>query len=134
MNERGQATIMVLGLALVCFAIAGLAVDGTRAFLFRRTLQNGADASALAGASALDETHFRTAGGEVLIARGSAEAVARSFIEQRGLEVGSTITADDDGVRVLLHGEVTTTFLGLIGIDELAVSAVAEGSPRAGAP
>jgi uncharacterized membrane protein len=134
MKERGQATIMVLGLALVCFAVAGLAVDGTRAFLFRRTLQNGADASALAGASELDESLFRNSGGEIVIARSSAEAVARSFIEQRGLEVGASVTASAEGVRVLLRGEVTTTFLGLVGIDELAVSAVAEGTPLAGAP
>jgi uncharacterized membrane protein len=134
MNERGQATIMVVGLALVCFAIAGLAVDGTRAFLFRRTLQNGADASALAGASELDEVLFRNSGGDIVVARDAAENVARSFIVQRGLDVAASVTASDEAVRVLLRGAVDTTFLGLVGIDELPVSAEAEGIPIPGAP
>jgi hypothetical protein len=53
-DERGQIAVLALGLALVVFAIAGLAVDGTRAFLARRSLQNLADAAALAGAGELD--------------------------------------------------------------------------------
>jgi uncharacterized membrane protein len=125
---------MVVGLALVCFAIAGLAVDGTRAFLFRRTLQNGADASALAAASELDEALFRKGSGDIIVAREAAEVIARSFIERRGLEVAASVTASDEGVRVLLRGAVDTTFLGLVGIDELPVSAVAEGTPVPGAP
>jgi uncharacterized membrane protein len=49
-GEHGQTTVLVVGLALVVFAVTGLAVDGTRAFLLRRTLQNVADASAVAAA------------------------------------------------------------------------------------
>ena len=43
MSERGQVTVMALGLALMSLVMAGLAVDGTKAFLLRRTLQNAAD-------------------------------------------------------------------------------------------
>ena len=76
----------------------------------------------------------RRNGGEVVLARDAATAVARSFIEQRGLDVSASVDASDDGVRVLLRGAIDTTFLGLVGIEELPVSAVAEGIPVTGAP
>jgi Flp pilus assembly protein TadG len=134
MNQRGQVTVMVAGLALICFALAGLAVDATRAFLFRRTLQNGADASALAGAAELDEATFRGAGGRISVAQRAAETMAIAYVRQRRLPVRAEVEAAGDGVRVLLRGEVSTTLLGLVGIDDLPVSAVAEATPLAGEP
>jgi len=42
-DETGQVIVLALGLTLVAFAVAGIAVDGTRVFLARRSLQNLAD-------------------------------------------------------------------------------------------
>ena len=66
MSERGQVTVMALGLALMSLVMAGLAVDGTKAFLLRRTLQNAADSASLAGAGEIDGDAYYGSGGKTL--------------------------------------------------------------------
>jgi hypothetical protein len=134
-NERGQATVMVLGLALVCFAVAGLAVDGTRVFLARRTLQNAADAAATAGASELDTAvYYRTGGRNVVLDPAAARRVAARWLARRGVGGRASIAADDHTVTVALRDEVSTSWLGLVGIDRIPVGATARSRPVAGAP
>ena len=133
-GEGGQVTILVLGLALVAFATAGLAVDGTRAWLARRTLQNAADSSALAAASEIDESVLYTSGGRtVLLEPRRARTVAAEWLVRRGVEVRSQIDATQEGVRVLLAGDVRTTFLSLVGIRAVPVAAEATAEPLPGA-
>jgi Putative Flp pilus-assembly TadE/G-like len=133
--QRGQATVLVLGLAVVCFAIAGLAVDGTRVFLARRALQNAADGAATAGAGELDtSTYYRTGGRRVLLDGSSARAVAARWLSQRGLDARASITADSRGVNVALHDDVPTSWLSLVGITQIPVSVVARSRPIAGTP
>lgn len=74
MNERGQTTVLVLGMALLAFALSGVAVDGTRAWLYRRTLQNAADGAALAGAAELDRSAYYASGGESVVLDADARA------------------------------------------------------------
>ncbi|HEY7875369.1 MAG TPA: pilus assembly protein TadG-related protein, partial [Actinomycetota bacterium] len=94
-NADGQAMVLVLGLALVCFAIAGLAVDGTRVFLARRTLQNAADAAATAGAGQVDAgVYYRTGGRRVVLDESSARSVASRWLARRGLQADAAITSD----------------------------------------
>ncbi len=129
--DEGQVTVLVLGLALLAFAVAGLAVDGTKAWILRRGLQNAADAAALAGAGELDRVgYYRSGGADVALDPDASRRVARTFLARRGLDVRSSVTATEARVVVALHGEVSTTFLRLIGIDRLAVAAVADAAPR----
>jgi Flp pilus assembly protein TadG len=132
-GQSGQATVLVLGLSLFAFAVAGLAVDGTRAFLYRRTLQNAADAAALAGAADLDVEKLYT-GGSAAVDPTTAERTAGEWLTKRQLAVDAEILATTSGVRVVLHGEVTTTFLGAVGIDELPVEAHAHAEPLEAGP
>jgi hypothetical protein len=132
-DEAGQITILVLGLAVVCFAIAGVAVDGTRAWLYRRTLQNAADASVLAGGSELNRAaYYGSAGDIVELDAEAARAAAGSWLAKRGLPVDASITADATGIRVEVQGAVDTTFLRLVGVAELPVAVVARAEPVAG--
>lgn len=134
-GERGQATVMVLGLALLCFAISGLAVDGTRAFLARRTLQNAADGAAAAGASELDTgAYYRSGGRNVSLDPDAARRVAGRWLAQRGLGVAASVVADDRAVTVTLRDEIPTSWLGLAGIDHIPVAARARSRPLAGSP
>lgn len=134
-GEAGQTTILVLGLALVCFAIAGVAVDGTRAWLYRRTLQNAADASVLAGAAELNRgSYYASAGDMVELDAAAARAAAGDWLGKRGLPVDVSIAADPTGVRVEVRGAVDTTFLRLVGVGELPVAAVAHAEPVPGSP
>ena len=132
-DDRGQVAVLVLGLALLAFAVAGIAIDGTRAFLMRRTLQNAADASALAAASELDDQSYYASGGRLVqLDPEAAERIAASYLARRGLRVVPAIEADDERVAVVLRTEIDTMFLRLIGIDSLPVAARADARPIAG--
>jgi Flp pilus assembly protein TadG len=128
-DESGQVAVLVLGLALVVMAVA---VDGTRAFLARRTLQNAADAAALAGAAELDETTVYASGGRTLVLDPqAARAVAADWLARRGLRVDARMAADRARVEVTLRDRVRTTFLALIGLSTLPVAADASAEPIA---
>lgn len=131
--ERGQTTILVLGLAVIIMAVAGVAVDGTRAFLMRRTMQSSADAAALAGASSLDSGAYYGSGGRrITVDPDAAGRTAANLVAERGLTVGTDVIASTDRVRVVLRGRVPTTFLGLVGIRTIPVAVEATARPLAG--
>jgi uncharacterized membrane protein len=134
-SQSGQVTILILGLAVVCMAIAGIAVDGTRAFLYRRTLQSAADASALAGAAEIDRSQYYSTGGRtVTLQLDQARHAAERWLSARALPARAEIDADGTAVRVTLRGEVTTTFLNLIGVGQLPVAVESVAEPIAGTP
>lgn len=132
MNERGQTTVLVLGMALIAFAVAGLAVDGTRAWLYRRTLQNAADAAALAGAAELDRGAYYSSGGRDVTLERDAATVASSWLARRDL--AGNVRATPDRVVVEMRGQVRTTFLSLAGIRTIDVGVRADAAPIAGTP
>jgi putative Flp pilus-assembly TadE/G-like protein len=132
-RERGQVTVFVLGMAMVAVAVVGVAVDGTRAFLARRTLQNAADSAALAGAGELDEARLYGSGGRVVVLDPvSARRLAAEWLARRGLRVEAEIVADRSRVVVALRDEVATSFLGILGVGSIPVAAQADAEPRAG--
>lgn len=132
-DQRGQATLLVIGIALVCFASAGLAVDLTRASLLRRTLQSVADSAAAVGASQLDEERYYSSGGsDARLQRPRAVREALSILRRRGHVDNLRLSADARQVRVVVGGRVRTSFLRLIGIDHVAVRAEAAAVPVLG--
>lgn len=133
-SESGQTTILVLGLALVAFAIAGLAVDGTRAFLLRRSLQNAADSAAVGAAGELDTSSLYSTGGRsVALDPGAARAQAIELLSGRSLPARASIRADATGVTVVLRASLPTTFLGVVGVKAVPIAAEARAEPFSGA-
>jgi uncharacterized membrane protein len=131
-EEQGQVVVLVLGLALVAIAVSGLAVDGTRAFLARRALQQTADAASLAAASEIDAgTYYDSGGARVRLDPARARAMARRWAERSHLDTEAVVVADGGGVRVVLRARVPTTFLSLAGISELPVAVEAAAAPVA---
>ena len=127
--------LLALGLALVTFSIVGLAVDGTRAFLLRRTLQNAADASALAGSGGIDVTsYYSSAGRRVHLDPHAARGAALDLLERRRIDARASVQTDGTGVQVSLRAEAPTIFLSLVGIQSLPVAVVARAEPVAGEP
>ena len=111
--DRGSMTIWVLGLSMLLLVFGGLALDYWRALALQRELAAVADSAAIAGASGIDEEHYRETG-EVLLdpprARGLAEAaVDWQDVTLVDLSVGVAPTS----VSVTLTGEVE---LGLLGV------------------
>jgi hypothetical protein len=129
-EERGQTTILVVGITMVVFSVIGLAVDGTRAFLHRRTLQSAADAAALAGASELDRrAYYSSRGRGVSIEVDAARRAAARWLELRSLPAEAAITSSPTRVTVVLRGEIPTLFLRLIGLTRVPVAAEAASTP-----
>jgi hypothetical protein len=132
-SQDGQATVLILGLALVVFAVTGLAVDGTRAFIARLTLQNTADAAALAGAGEVDlGAFYSSGGGELLLDAPGARVLAYRYLDARGFAGGAVVTANEGSVTIVLRDEIATSFLGLVGVDALPVAAEARAEPIPG--
>jgi len=134
-REQGQVTVLVLGLALVAIAVSGLAVDGTRAFLFRRSLQNAADSAALAAASEIDrEAYYASGGRGVVLDQAAAASSARRWLARRGLPLRVAVSTSTERIRIEVRGQLRTSFLGLVGIPSLNVAAAAEAAPISGVP
>lgn len=121
---------MALGLVMLVFAVAGVAVDGTRAFLFRRSLQNAADGSALAGAGEVDvDAYYASEGREVVLDPLAARRSALDWLARRSLPAQAAVAADSGGLRVRLQGRIDTGFLALVGLQSIDVAAEAEAEP-----
>jgi hypothetical protein len=133
--ERGQVTVLALGLCLVVLAVGGIAIDGTRAFMFRRTLQNAADSASLAAAGAVDEGEFYASGGRQVRLEGTeVEAAAERLLIDRGVPARAVLRVAGEVVVLQLRGSVDATFLRLVGIDEIPVAVEARSAPIEGDP
>ena len=133
MNDRdlGQTTVLVVGLSLLAFAVAGVAIDGTRAFILRRSLQNAADSASIAGAGELDETTYYSSGGrKITLDPSSATGTAEAYLGRKGIPGRSSVEADFQGVYVVLRAESPTTFLRLIGIGAIPVAVESRAEPQ----
>lgn len=129
-DESGQVLVLVLGLSLIAFAVAGVAIDGTRALIYRRTLQNAADAAAMAGADAIDRDTYYSSGGErIELDIGKARAAAVETMSRRGVAAPTRIEGNRGGIAVTIRSSVETSFLRLIGVDRLDVAATARAAP-----
>lgn len=133
MNQRGQVTVMALGLVIVSFAVAGLAVDGTRAFLLRRSLQNAADAASLAGSGELNVGSYYGSGGKSLILdTDAARRASADILARRGVDAVVVVETTTTEVVVRLRSQARTMFLRLVGLDSIDVSVQARSAPVPG--
>ena len=82
MDERGAVTIWGIGLVLVLFGVAGLAIDTWRVFAERQALAGLADSASIAGATAVDIPEFRSTG-TVQLDPGLAEGRARAYLDDQ---------------------------------------------------
>lgn len=129
-HESGQVTVLAVGLAVVTFAVAGLAVDGTRAFLLRRTLQNAADAAALAGAAEVDTGAYYSSGGQrIVLDRERARREALAWLARRGVRAAASVVVGESDVAVVLRGEAAVTLLALVGVEGIPVATQARAEP-----
>jgi hypothetical protein len=134
-GAAGQASVVIVGALLIGLAFTGLAVDGARLFTARRDLQNVADAAALAGASAIDESHFRATGGtEVRLEPAGARAAVDRVLRASDLPVAADVDIDVEPARVSVRiaRPVETTFLRIVGMRGEQIGASASASPQTG--
>ena len=135
MDERGQVTVLILGFLMIVLATVGVAVDGTRAFMHRRALQNAADAAVLAAAGEIDTGLYYESGGRVIsLQRRAAHEVAASWLRARRVTGAATLRVDASRVTLVVRDRITPGFLGLLGIKDLPVAVEAVAEPVPGSP
>jgi hypothetical protein len=131
-RERGTITFWLLGLCLMLFALGGISVDLWRSFSSRRALAAGADAAALAGASAIDEDRYRSSGTLVLLpalAERRARASLAGQLDTAALRAVD-VDATERAVTVVVHGNVAFSLLGIFGRGDFDVEVAATAAPR----
>ncbi len=119
-SPRGGVA-MVFGLAVIpLFAMVGLAVDGGRAYMAKSRLQAAVDAASLAGGHGFS------------MAQAQASADARMYFDANyasdylggELEQFTVTPHEDTGeFEVRAQAEIPTTFMRVLGIDTVEVSA-----------
>jgi Flp pilus assembly protein TadG len=133
-GESGTVTMWVLGLCVMLFLLGGISLDLWRAFSERRSLAATADAAAVAGASALDEAAYRSAGAVRLVpadARRRAQASLAEQLDRRALR-DARVEATEQAVTVAVEGSVDFSLLQIAAPgDELAITVHATARPQA---
>ncbi|MGH2711488.1 MAG: pilus assembly protein TadG-related protein [Actinomycetota bacterium] len=136
-SEEGTVTLWSLGLCIMLLFVGGLSLDLWRVFSERRALAGIVDASAIAGASGIDEEHFRLTG-EIRLEPQRAEELALANLAAQGDDrslAGAAVSATTQEVTVQAEGSVQFTLLKVLMPDgepftiEVAATATPRGSP-----
>ena len=127
--QHGQALI-VIALALVgIVAMAGLVVDGGRAFLDRRSAQNAADAAALASAYArIKSEDIVTAAMEAAAQNGYNNDGVSNIVELYTPPKNGSHTGDIEYVQIIITSHLNTYFARVIGRNQ--ITNIAEATAR----
>ena len=124
-SQRGQAIILVAGLALAMVALAGLALDGGQVYQWRRVMQDAADGGVIAGAYTMTlgatDPQISSTIQQYAVVNNRAEA----FTWTKTGPVASCLT-------VTTTKNFPSLFIGLIGISSL--DAKAHATACAGQP
>lgn len=131
-RQRGQAIVWVAVMLPLFLSVVGLAIDAGIVFDARRELQNAADAAARAGAMQVDEQTYRaSSGATVVLDQPAARRVAAEYAAQQGVGV-AVIAVEPQRVVVEVSRDVPTSFLRLVGISTVRVTATAPAEVRYG--
>lgn len=130
-SDHGSVTIWVLGLSMLLLLFGGLALDYWRGLALQRELAAVADSAAVAGASGIDETIYRSTG-DVVLDPDRARTLANAAVLWQDADVlDIDVAVTPDLVTVTLTGQVE---LGLLGVfvdqtEPLTVRASATATP-----
>lgn len=132
-DEGGSVVLWLLGLCVVLLFVGGLSLDLWRAFTERRALAVAVDAAAVAGASGIDVTAFRTTGTVVLDPSAAEALAAANLAAQSGLGAmtGVTVSAVPAAITVEATGAVELTLTKvLLDAAPLTIRVTATAEPH----
>jgi Flp pilus assembly protein TadG len=137
-GEAGQVLPWMIAFLAILLLMAGAVVDIGQAYRVRIALQASTDAAALAGASKLPDSSAARATAQSF----SGEGGAKNEITKVG-SVSATITTScssaypgcrpDNTVAVQQTAKVGTSFLGLIGINDITITTKSSACAPCGA-
>lgn len=131
--EHGQAIVWAAVMLPLFLSVVGLAIDGGIVFDSQRELQNVADSAARAGAIQVDQNTYRASAGQVVVLdQAGAEQAATQYLTSEGSGLTATVTTDSERVVVSVSRPVSTSFLRLVGINTVQISAKATAEVQHG--
>lgn len=131
--QAGQAIVWTAIMLPLFLSVVGLAIDAGILFSARRELQNVADSAARAGAMQVDVRAYReSSGANVVLDQAAARDAAAEYVAQQGKGMAATVAAEPQRVMVSVSRDVPTSFLRLVGITTVRVSATAPAEVRYG--
>jgi len=132
-TRPGQAIVWTAVMLPLFLATVGLAADGGLVFAARRELQNVADSAARAGAQQIDLQAYRESRGRsVSLDMSAARRAAAEYSTSQGSDLDVRVEPESQRVRVQITRDAPTSFLRLIGIATVRVSASATAEVRHG--
>lgn len=131
-EESGTATLFVVMLSLVLFALAGLVIDGGLAINARQRVADDVEQAARAGAERIDVPTLR-ATGVVRIDEPAARDAAAAFLTGRGYGAGDLLVSTTaTTVTARGHQKVPTALLSIVRITSFDVDAEATARAAVG--
>ena len=114
-DQRGQASVIIIGFALVVLLLIVVVIDASAAYLKRQSLDSLADGAALYGADAAAEGRDVYSGGlgerDLRLSADVARAAVRTYLADAGAYAAhpglrATISVDSTSVRVVITAPV----------------------------
>jgi len=131
--ESGQALVWVAVMLPLFLSVIGLSIDAGTVFDARRELQNVADSAARAGAMQIDQNTYRaSSGATVVLDPSAAHTAAAQYVQSQGAGFSVAIDVAPQRVVVQVSRSVPTSFLRLVGVGTVRISATAPAAPRFG--
>jgi Flp pilus assembly protein TadG len=123
-TQNGSVGVMFAFLIMLLIIVVGVATDFSRQVSIDKKCQDLADNIALAAASALAEGKTQK----------QAREIAESVFAQNSIRIGSNITIDEQSIEIRkakskydvvskVNGNIQTSFLGIIGYQDLTFGA-----------
>lgn len=129
-DERGSASIFVLGMSIVLMVCAGLVVDGGLAINARMRVADDAEQASRVGADSINLDILR-AGGGIVIDPDLAAQRSADYLNGRGYTPGQySLDIEGETVSVTVRDTTDTMILGLVGIETYDVGAAASATPE----
>lgn len=123
-DDRGSATLWMVGIVMATFVLIGLVVDGGTMLRVRSDAFAAAGSAARAGAQELDDD--AAVEGQVVLDPTAARHAAMAHLVHLGFRGSVTVTGDT--VTVTAHGTATLQLLHLAGGDTASFEATASAT------
>jgi hypothetical protein len=140
-EDRGQALILLIGLAAILIALIAVVADASRLFLYRRALVSAADGAATAAVQALDEAVvYRDPGvfrrGALPLDASAARGAVQRYVQNAGItsqfdafsiqSVG--LSPDGTAITVTLSARVEVLFPGIVPLRSVSEARIVVAS------
>lgn len=131
-SEKGQVLILIMLAAVVLFAFAGLAIDGSAVFSDKRNAQNAADTSAMAAALAkLRGQSYSSAAFNRATSNGYNNNGTTNIVSVYNPPIDGKYAGNGEYIQVKITSHVKTYFARVIGRNQVTnrVEAVTHAVP-----